>query len=63
MEKELNLKKLMEMSGMNMTEISNYFKIPYRSVQNWSRGDRKPPNYLIDLMFYKLEKEGKMKNN
>lgn len=61
MEKELNLKKLMEMSGMNMKEIASYFEISYNSLQNWVYETRKPPEYLLKLMLYKLEKEGKIK--
>ena len=50
--KELRIK-----SGMTKTEFAEYFKIPYRTVQNWEYGKRKCPDYLMDLMQYKLEKE------
>lgn len=42
---------------MNMKQFSEYFNIPYRTVQNWKIGDRKCPPYLVDLMQYKIEKE------
>ena len=40
-----------------LNEFAEYFKIPYRTVQNWEYGQRKCPDYLLDLMQYKLEKE------
>nr|DAE09264.1 MAG TPA: bacterial regulatory protein [Siphoviridae sp. ctkJH11] len=42
---------------MNMKQYSEYFKIPYRTVQDWKSGARKCPTYLLELMEYKLKKE------
>lgn len=44
-------------SGMRMTEFSEYFGIPYRTVQDWKGEKRKCPEYLLNLMEYKLIKE------
>ena len=46
-----------EHSGMNMTDFGKYFNIPFRTVQSWERGERKCPDYLLDLMIYKLKSE------
>lgn len=54
----MTFKELREKSGMNKTDFSKYFGIPYRTVQNWELGLRECPEYLLDLMQYKLEKEG-----
>ena len=51
-------KEIREQSGMNKTKFAEYFKIPYRTVQNWEAGIRECPPYLLELMKYKLEKEG-----
>lgn len=48
---------ILNSSGMKMTEFSEYFGIPYRTVQDWKAGKRKCPEYLLDLMNYKLKKE------
>lgn len=53
----MTFKELRERSGMNLTAFSKYFGIPYRTVQNWELGARRCPDYLIELMAYKLEKE------
>lgn len=54
----MEFKDLRKASGMNITEFSKYFNIPYRTCQNWDNGTRKCPEYLLDLMLYKLQKEG-----
>ena len=50
-------KAIRENSSMTMTEFGNYFGIPFRTIQNWEHGVRKCPDYLLDLMEYKLKKE------
>lgn len=54
----MTFKELREMSGMNQREFGEYFGIPLRTVQNWSGSVNKCPDYLLDLMRYKLENEG-----
>jgi len=56
----MTIKELKEQSGMNITQFSKYFEIPYRTVQSWLLGDRQCPDYLIKLMHYKLVAEGKI---
>lgn len=42
---------------------SAYFGIPVRTVEDWDTGKRVPPPYLLELMAYKLEKEGMMQKD
>lgn len=53
----MTFKELRQQSGMNLKKFSEYFDIPYRTVQNWEGGQRQCPEYLMDLMEYKLKKE------
>lgn len=57
----MTFKELRQASGMNKTKYAEYFNIPYRTVQNWELELRQCPDYLLDLMRYKLEKEGIIK--
>lgn len=50
----MTFKDLRQQSGMGRTQFAEYFGIPYRTVQSWELGDRKCPQYLLDLMEYKL---------
>jgi DNA-binding transcriptional regulator YiaG len=45
-------------SSMTRTQFAEYFSIPYRTVQDWELANRKCPEYLINLMEYKLKHEG-----
>ena len=55
----MTFKELIKGSGMNLKEFSEYFKIPYRTIQDWNAGRRTPPEYLLELINYKLENEKK----
>ena len=54
-------KEIRESSGMSRNAFCEYFGIPYRTIQSWELGDRDCPAYLLELMEYKLKKEGFIK--
>jgi DNA-binding transcriptional regulator YiaG len=45
-------------SGMSLKQFSDYFNIPYRTLQHWIGGTRECPPYLITLIEFKLRAEG-----
>lgn len=55
---DMTFKELRLASGMSRTEYADYFHVPYKTVQNWELGLRECPVYLMELMHYKLQKEG-----
>ena len=56
----MNIKELRTASGMSRKQFAEFFGFPYRSLQNWELGLRECPEYLLNLMQYKLEKENKI---
>ena len=40
------VKELREKMGMNRREFSDYYVIPYRTVQDWEAEKREPPDHL-----------------
>ena len=56
------VKELREKMGMNRREFSEYYGIPYRTVQDWEAEKRELPEYLLRLMKYRAEVEDMMKN-
>lgn len=54
----MDFKELRQKSGMNLKQFSEYFNIPYRTIQHWEAGDRKCPDYVLELIEYKLQNEG-----
>lgn len=55
------IKELRTASGMTRQQFTEYFKIPYRTLQDWELENRSCPPYVIELIEYKLRKEGFMK--
>jgi DNA-binding transcriptional regulator YiaG len=45
---------------MTQKAFAEYFGISKRAVESWEGGQRECPAYLMDLMKYKLEHEGKI---
>ena len=56
----MTIKEMRLLTGMSQTKFGEYFGIPKRTIENWESGSsskRKCPDYVIDLMKYKLIKE------
>lgn len=45
-------------AGMTQKAFSEYFGIPKRNIEDWENGRAECKQYLVDLMLYKLKKEG-----
>ena len=44
-------------TGMKREEFANYFHIPLGTVRDWEQGKRKMPEYVYELIEYKVSKE------
>ena len=42
---------------MTQKDFAEYFGIPIRTVEDWERGVRHMPDYVLRLFVYKLEIE------
>ena len=51
------VRELRDRLGMNRREFSDYYGIPYRTVQDWEAEKRELPEYLRRLMIYRAEME------
>ena len=51
------VRELRDSLGMNRREFSDYYGIPYRTVQDWEAEKRELPEYLLRLMIYRAEME------
>lgn len=57
----MTIRDLRTLSGMTQQAFAEYFGVSKRAVESWEGGQRKCPDYLLDLMKYKLAKEGIIK--
>jgi transcriptional regulator with XRE-family HTH domain len=56
-------REIKEASGMTLSALSDALGIPYRTLQDWSRGIRIPPAYVIDLIAHRLRSLGYLKED
>lgn len=54
----MTIKELRAATGMTQQAFADYLNIPKRSVENWEYGKTEPPEYLVELIEYKLKHEG-----
>lgn len=49
------IRKARENAGMTIKELANLLGAPYRTVQDWNSGKRKPPVWLQNLIVEKIQ--------
>lgn len=59
--KDLSIKDLRIATGLSQTQFANAYHIPVKNIQNWEQGTRKPPSYIIYLLYRCVEFD--MKSN
>lgn len=57
----ITIKDLRTNAGMTQKAFAEYFGISKRAIESWEGNQRKCPDYLLELMKYKLEHEGLLK--
>lgn len=45
-----SIKEIASNAGMSNRQLAERFCIPYRTVENWSAGDRQPPVWVLLMM-------------
>ena len=53
------MKDLRKSTQMTQKAFSEYLNIPVRTLQDWEAGRRTPPEYVLELIKYKIEKESR----
>lgn len=51
------IKYLRQLTGMKREDFANYLHIPLGTVRDWEQGKRKMPEYLYELIEYKVSRE------
>lgn len=54
----MTFKQLLDLSGMSVKQICIKYSIPISTATCWANGSRKPPEYVILMMFDILLLEG-----
>lgn len=53
----MNIKNLRKAVGMTQKQFGEYFRIPKRTIEDWENDRRHPPEYVVNLIEYKLKNE------
>ena len=54
----MTIKEMRAKSGMTQKAFSDYLNIPKRTIEDWENDRREPPDYIVELIEYKLTHEG-----
>lgn len=61
----MTIKAVIAATGMTQKAFAEYLNIPQRTVESWTshseKNARSCPQYVVDLIEYKLKNEGKIK--
>lgn len=57
-ESDNSIRNIVDISGMSQAKFAQYFGIPKRTIEDWCSGKHLPPEYVVNLIRYKLVKEG-----
>lgn len=54
----MNIKSLRSATGMTQATFAEYLGIPRRTIENWESEVRHAPEYVINLIAFRLRAEG-----
>lgn len=54
----MNIKDLRIKTGLSQSKFAAIIPLPIKTLQGWEQGLKKPPEYVISLIEYKLRNEG-----
>lgn len=54
MEVDKKVKEIRDKTGLNRKDFADYFKIPLRTLEDWEAARRRPPEYVVRLLAYKV---------
>jgi transcriptional regulator with XRE-family HTH domain len=53
----MNIREMRKQLGDTQSEFALRYNIPFRTIQNWEAGTRKPPEYIINLLEHNVEED------
>lgn len=55
MENIISIRELRNQLGDTQSEFAKRYNIPFRTIQNWENGVRKPPEYILELLNHRIK--------
>ena len=57
MDTTMNIRDMRKLLGDTQSEFAKRYNIPFRTIQNWETGVRKPPEYILDLLCARVRED------
>ena len=57
MDATMNIREMRKQLGDKQSEFAERYNIPFRTVQNWETGMRKPPEYILELLKARIKED------
>lgn len=54
----MTIKDIRTAAGLTQRAFSALLHIPLRTVENWEAGVRQPPQYVVELIAFRLSQKG-----
>ena len=51
----MTIKELRALTGLTQAKFSEKYNIPKRTIESWEMGIRIPPEYVIELLEFKIK--------
>ena len=53
----MTVKELRSLTGLTQAKFSEKYHIPKRTIEDWESDKRTPPEYVIELLEYRITNE------
>jgi DNA-binding transcriptional regulator YiaG len=53
----MTIKEMREFLGISRAEFSRRYHIPARTLEDWEAGKRTPPEYVLELLEFRIKNE------
>lgn len=53
----MTIKEIRDLTRLSQKDFSEKYHIPKRSIENWETGSRKCPQYVMELLEFRVKSE------
>ena len=57
MNSKMDMKEIRKKTGLSLRKFAEKYGTPFSTITNWELGERVPPEYVLDLLNFKVEAE------
>lgn len=58
----MTIKEIRQLTNLSQSQFSKKYGIPLQTFQKWEQGHRSPPDYLVELLEFKVREDFGVKN-